>query len=645
MHHRLLDQLQHETPVAMHISRRDLVKNLAGFSVGALIAAHAGMAVGAVVLAVVVLVLEYLSVSIRGRSGDRSQPWVVLTQWAINVLATGAYLGPAVMLAGQPSIALLLVGFIYLFGVSVHVSNTFVALPVYNWSQMVPVLLAAAVVMLVAQQTRYLGSSDLDWGLALAVLLIYAFSTIITINSQKDTQRQLDAARADAQTRLRALEHMSRHDTLTGLLNRQAFDEALADLLSADRTGQQVAVLLIDLDGFKPLNDSYGHAAGDAVLMAAARRIARAAQPGGLAARLGGDEFAVALPGTGQAAAAMQIARTLRRDLARDVVWQEKTLVVGASIGVALGGAGGGVSDLCAAADQAMYRAKGTLAGTMLYQQGAFPRRLTLDDRRTLAEALASRAIRPFYQPKVRLADGGLIGLEALARWQHPVRGLLTPGHFLDDINQLGLQGDFMMAITAQALADVAAMLAAGLDPGQVSVNMPEVALATSPGRAELLRLIEAEPAAMRHLTLEITEDVFIARNADAIRGALAEFRAMGLRVSLDDFGTGFASFQHLRQLPFDELKIGPGFVADLGQDPMAEVLVKGFLDIARGLGADVIVEGVETEAQRQALLALGATQAQGWLFGKAQPLNETMLRLALAAPPRLQTGTGGSAR
>jgi EAL domain-containing protein (putative c-di-GMP-specific phosphodiesterase class I) len=245
-----------------------------------------------------------------------------------------------------------------------------------------------------------------------------------------------------------------------------------------------------------------------------------------------------------------------------------------------------------------------------------------------MAQALAEGRFRPHYQPKVRLADAGLIGLEAVARWDHPDRGLLTPDHFLDTLHQLGLQGDYMAATLAQVLADVEQMLAQGHSPGEVSVNMPEVALATQAGRAELLGLVTSHPQAARHLTIEITEDVFIARSADAIRSAVADLRDRGLRISLDNFGTGFASFQHLRQLQFDEIKIGAPFVTDLGRDPAAEVLVKGTLDIAAGLRVQVVAEGIEAEAQRQTLIALGASLGQGALFGRALPLAETMLRM-----------------
>lgn len=633
---RLSDQLRFESRFAMHISRRDLPKRIAGYGSMALIVWIGGVTTGLLFITFAVVMCEAAAkiVGRRLQSGPQTpSTGLAVGLLAIHVGSTIAYLGAPLLLAAQPSLALLLFGFTYVFGVSVHVSNTFVALPVFNWFQMTPVFLVALGVILVASRTEYQPSDPFHWWIAAAMMAVYAANAVQTVTQQKDTQAKLDAARAEAAARMTELEHLTRHDRLTGLFNRQTFDDGLARLVAEATPDRQVAVYLIDLDGFKPINDTYGHSAGDAVLVAVARRIAQVGGATGLSARLGGDEFALALPALGSAQGAMRVAQVLVREICRPLIWHEKPLTVSASIGVGLTGiVGTQVADLCSAADQAMYRAKGTMNRTMMFQPGAFPRRLTLDDRQAMTGALLTRAIRPQYQPKVHLTDGRVVGLEALARWQHPRRGLLGPAHFLEQVNELGLQGEFMVTITGQALADIDTMLAQGLNPGQVSVNLPEVALATHTGRADLHRLIASHPCAARHLTLEITEDVFVARSADAIQLAIAEFRGLGLRISLDDFGTGFASFQHLRQFDIDELKIAPGFVADLGHDTQAEVLVRGFLDIATGMGLDVIAEGIETEAQRRILVGLGARVGQGWLFGRAMPLDETCILLSAEA-------------
>ena len=236
--------------------------------------------------------------------------------------------------------------------------------------------------------------------------------------------------------------------------------------------------------------------------------------------------------------------------------------------------------------------------------------------------------IEPYFQPKVSLITGEIRGFEALSRWRHPKRGLLLPAKFIPSINELGLQGDFMVAIVHRVIDDIQNMLALGLDPGQVSLNVPEVALATHSGRRDLENIVRANPEVAQHLTFEITEDVFIARAADTIQASIATFRAQGVRISLDDFGTGFASFHHLRQLDFDELKIDTSFVGGLGNDATAEVLVRGFLNIASGLGVSVVAEGVETEDQRRDLINMGCMTAQGYLFSEAVPFAKATLLL-----------------
>jgi EAL domain-containing protein (putative c-di-GMP-specific phosphodiesterase class I) len=280
------------------------------------------------------------------------------------------------------------------------------------------------------------------------------------------------------------------------------------------------------------------------------------------------------------------------------------------------------VPALCSAADQAMFASKSSPSrGPVLYQEQLFAPRMTPDNKQILVDSVANETILPFYQPKIHLPTGQIIGFEALARWTHPVFGIRHPSEFLEQINELGLQGDFMTSMATQVLRDIEALLERGFDPGQVSVNVPEVALATQSGRQDLHRIIAASPTAAQHMTLEITEDVFIARAADAIQASIASFRDLGVRISLDDFGTGFASFHHLRRLDFDELKIDTSFVVGLGHDLTSEVLVRGFLNIASGLGVSVIAEGVETQAQSQELINMGCVVAQGYLFSPGVPL------------------------
>ena len=312
--------------------------------------------------------------------------------------------------------------------------------------------------------------------------------------------------------------------------------------------------------------------------------------------------------------------------IAKPIKWNDRTLKIAASIGVASSrdAANPTVSTLCSAADQAMFAAKSSPSGgPILYEAHLDAPRMTPEDKQLLVESIADRSVRPFYQPKVHLPTGRIIGFEALARWDHSTGHVRQPADFLDQINELGLQGDFMMSLAQQVVDDINMMLSQGLDPGQVSLNVSEVALATYSGRQDLFKIVQNNPDAARHLMFEITEDVFIARAADTIQAYIASFRGLRVRISLDDFGTGFASFHHLRQLDCDELKIDTSFVAGLGHDPAAEVLVRGFLNIASCLGVSVVAEGVKTDAQSRDLINMGCLTAQGFFFSQAVPAKD----------------------
>lgn len=638
---RIMETMRHQTRIVLHITIRDLPKRLAAITMVLTICWYAGAGMAVIYLATFILLTEIFSKLSHTRLPERDADIptaLVPAIWAVNMLSTVAYVTPGVLLAQQDSVPLLLAGFMWVFGVFVHITNSFVAMPLYNLSQMIPALLTLFVMLRTAAQEDFAANHPLEWLILMALGVVYSSNTFETLGQQKDTQQQLDMARNEATTRLRALEAMTQRDGLTGLLNRQTFDLELAQLLARRRGGQMVAVLVIDLDGFKPINDTYSHAAGDTVLTTLAGRLTSATPSNGIVARFGGDEFALAVPGIGSATTALRLAESLLATIAGPISHQERALRIGASIGIGLsGGPDDSVARICADADQAMYRAKNGSAGkAVLFDTATFPDRMSHGDRMLLIEGLRNGQIRPYYQPTVHLATGALAGFEALARWHHPTRGTLTPAAFLDQIGNLGLQGDFLTCITGQVLADVSALLAEGIDPGQVSLNLPEIALATQSGRRDLDALIAQHPAALSHITFEITEDVFIARAGETIREGIAHYRRAGISVSLDDFGTGFASFQHLRQLEFDELKVDPSFVADLGRDPVAGVLVAGFLSIAFGLGVRVIAEGIETENQRSLLLRMGCRLGQGYLFGRAVPFAEARIRLLAEAtrPP-----------
>lgn len=646
----ILDSIRNQTRIMIRISVRDLPRRLCAAGVVLSICWIAGERASVVAIAAFILGFE-VAARIAKRhlpaSDDDIGPGLVAAVWAMNVGSTIVHLVPSLLLAAQPSVALLLVGFIWLFGVYVHISNTYVALPFFNWSLMIPAASFAVMLLLLARNAPVTASPTAHWVFAAMAMLIYATNTLETLNKQKDTQKALNLARAEQGQRLREMEHIARHDGLTGLLNRQAFDADLARMLETRSAGTELGLFLIDLDGFKPINDTYSHAAGDRVLVTIAARLKQTAGNDGLAARLGGDEFAVVLPALHSECAALMLADDMTRAIAQPVEYGEKLLRIGGSIGIGLSGRGNDtVAGLCAGADQAMYRAKGDMTTRFhLFDPALYAPRPSLEDRKVLVTALQQGQIRPHYQAKVMLGTGAICGFEALARWQHPTRGLLLPAQFLPAVNELGLQGDFLTAMAQHVFSDVSRMVADGLAPGQVSINVPEVTMATHSGRQDLNRLIAAHPGASGHITFEITEDVFVARAGDMIKDSIAHFRRAGVRISLDDFGTGFASFQHLRQLEFDEMKIDSSFIAGLGQDPAAEVLIRGFLSIASGLGVMVIAEGVETSLRLSHLRRMGCTFGQGWHFGKAMPVEEVRIRLFAEAGPGASDATAGLMR
>ncbi|MEO1639299.1 MAG: EAL domain-containing protein, partial [Pseudomonadota bacterium] len=537
----------------------------------------------------------------------------------------------AVILSNSDPLPFVLAGYLWVFGIYLHVSNTFGLLPLYNWSQMGVAFATVFVMLWNLSQNPVHDAPAMFWWVTVLMTVVYIVTTSDTMNLQKDTHAALEKARTEANMRLEDLERLSRSDPLTGLMNRRAFDEMVQSMMHQHANRLGVTVFVMDLDGFKPINDSYGHEAGDAVLCKVAERLERLVRATERAARVGGDEFAVLSTAMTSVEMAEEFAKTILDALSEAIPSGEKQLEIGASIGIARQSAEVKTpTDLLSGADQAMYLAKQEPETQIkVYDKGAFPVRATLEDSHVLIEAMETNQIIPHYQPKVDLRTEEIVGFEALSRWHHPTRGILAPSYFLPMINELGLQSAFMLHMAKHVLKDIAQVVEDDLDPGQVSINIPEVTLATLSGRNDLFAVIDTYPQLRSHLTFEITEDIFIARSSDIIRRSIQAFRKAGVRVSLDDFGTGYASLQHLKELEFDELKLDMGFVRDLTIDPAAKVLTAGLVTISKGLDVDLIAEGVETRKQRDMLEDMGCRFAQGFFYGTALPFDEAYLRLA----------------
>jgi diguanylate cyclase (GGDEF)-like protein len=453
-------------------------------------------------------------------------------------------------------------------------------------------------------------------------------------------------------------EHQALHDGLTGLPNRKLLivrtEEALAEARGADRRltraaglasrrrkaaeppSHRAGLFLLDLDRFKEVNDTLGHPTGDRLLQLVAHRLTHSVRPGDLVARLGGDEFAVLLPTVRDEAAAREVAVRLRAALSEPVRLDGMSFDLEGSVGIAL------FPDhapdfelLLQRADVAMYNAKEARSGVEIYSPGKdrnSPARLSmLGD---LRRAIDRSELELFYQPKVALRDGHLVGMEALLRWRHPDEGVLEPEAFLSIAEQTYLMRSITHYVVDAALTQTAAWWREDLAV-QVAVNASGRDLLDT-GLTETIEeglLARGLPAAA--LQLEITERILMNEPAYA-SDTVAALADLGIPLSLDDFGTGYSSLVRLKRLPVEEIKIDSSFVQRLGESPDDAVIVRSIVDLVRTLGLRSVAEGVEDPATADALREMGCDAAQGWHFGRpmdADTATQWLRRHARRAP------------
>ncbi|MEH1055044.1 bifunctional diguanylate cyclase/phosphodiesterase [Micromonospora sp. CPCC 206171] len=427
--------------------------------------------------------------------------------------------------------------------------------------------------------------------------------------------------------------HAATHDALTGLANRRQLLERGTEQLSTRHAEGVTALVLIDLNHFKEVNDTLGHAAGDQVLMQVADRLRAAAQAEDLVARLGGDEFAVLLRGLPAPAVAAHRAEALIGALHQPLDVDGMRISVEASGGIAVAPASGGMPELLRRADVAMYQAKRAGQRVSTYaptRDTADLGRLTLGGE--LPRAVADHEFTVNFQPIVDLASGEVTGAEALARWHHPTHGMIDPLRFLEAVERSGLLPAFAEAILDQALLAAVSWRTAGFDlPVSVNVSPRSLLDARFPG-AVLARL-RAHDLPPDRLVLELTETLTLSQ-LDVVDRVLSRLRDSGVRLSLDDFGTGYSSLSLLSRIPVHELKIDRSFVTAMEGSAEAAAVIRSTLDLGRSLDLTVVAEGVESEPQRRALWELGCAAGQGHLF--ARPLPSGSLLAAL------QRGSGG---
>ncbi len=474
--------------------------------------------------------------------------------------------------------------------------------------------------------------------------------TAITVRDRRDVLVHLAWIFRDLsveEASRRELEHLALHDPLTGLENRFMMRASLERAIAAETGGERIAVLLLDLDGFKLVNDSLGHAVGDALLCEVADRLRRGLRSGDHVARLGGDEFAVIARVAGARADAEQVARKLLGALDRPIDLEGGTIRIGASIGICMYPDDADTPEsLLMYADAAMYAAKASGKNRFDWYTPDLVARADAEARllQELRLAVERREFVVHYQPVVELASGRIVGAEALVRWLHPQEGLLPPARFID----VAETSELILGIGAQVLETAAAAsrrfrALAGPD-FRMAINVSARQVQEPDFAAELLATLERLGVGPEAIEIEVTETVLMA-DVDAARVTLSRLEAEGCRIAIDDFGTGYSSLAYLRRLQFDRIKIDRSFVSDLDESSAARSIVAAVIEMASGLSVGTLAEGVETEAQREVLLELGCRHAQGFLFARPMPESDLAARLRAQAPERTRDASTEASR
>jgi diguanylate cyclase (GGDEF)-like protein len=457
-------------------------------------------------------------------------------------------------------------------------------------------------------------------------------------------ERQVDLL-AERKSLEEHLWQLARHDVLTGLPNRSLFTERLEQALAADASGPGVALLFLDLDGFKHVNDSLGHVAGDRLLVQVGRRLQSVLRGSDAVARFGGDEFTVLLDPAHDATAALGLAERLLAALEIPFIFEDVEAVVGACVGVALGVPGQtDAGSLVRDADIALYRAKAAGIGTcVLFEPGMQAQareRLRRDSE--LRRALERGEFRLHYQPELNLRSGRVVGLEALIRWDHPRLGLLPPIEFLplaEETRLLDSIGQWVLREVGRQIVTWRGEMRSAVPTVAINVAAPQ--LVRGDAVEEIARLLLETGLPAGAIALEITEQAVIddpRALAEAVRGV----KALGVRVSLDNFGSGVSSLGSIRDFPVDALKLDRSFMERLGRDSASLAVVRAVVSLAHALGIEVTASGIETAEQLASVRRAGADRGQGFFFAHPAPvdsLDEVVNRSLPLQKPNLVVG------
>lgn len=433
-----------------------------------------------------------------------------------------------------------------------------------------------------------------------------------------------------------AMAHNAVHDGLTGLNNRAFLNDRFGGMLDeAAAAGSRLAVIQFDLDRFKQINDALGHAAGDQVLMATARRMRRAGRPENICVRLGGDEFVVIVTGADDDTGIAAMVERLLRLINQPIVFEGQTIHAGASAGIAFFPSDGREpSVLLNHADVALYAAKKAGGGAFSFFTEELRREQEerREIERELVLAIARRDFVVHFQPQVSLSDGAVTGIEALVRWHQPGRGLVSPSAFLPVAEKTGLMPAIGRIIFREAIRAAARWHGQGLEFGRLALNASGSELAQPDFAGFLFEMLAEMALPAEKLALEIVESVILDDEKTGIAATLRTIRAAGIHLELDDFGTGYASLTHVDPRQIDRIKIDRRFVQNIqGNDQNAQI-VRAVIDLAHRLGIGIVAEGAETEAEMNALASLGCEEVQG--FAIARPMPEEAMSVWLAPGP-----------
>jgi diguanylate cyclase (GGDEF)-like protein len=422
----------------------------------------------------------------------------------------------------------------------------------------------------------------------------------------------------DKKAAQRRIEHMARHDTLTNLPNRLLLDERITHALTrAERERQSLALLAIDLDRFKAVNDLFGHAAGDSILCRVAEILENAIRGSDTVARIGGDEFMVLQVGASQPEGARSLVDRIMADFALEMDTARDPMAVRCSIGVAIyPDDGTDAAKLRHGADIALYRAKAAGRGTTCFFDQEMD--AEVQERRALEHDLRHAVLRgqihTVYQPLVVMADGSVSGYEALLRWDHPERGAIPPDIFIpiaEDSGSIVQLGEWVLRDACRVAAGWADHISLAVNVSAVQFQVPNLA-------ETIATILREEGFAPERLELEITESALMKDRVTAL-ATLRRIKALGIRVVMDDFGTGYSSLSNLQSFPFDKIKIDRSFIASMEDDAAARSIIRAIVGIGKSLELPVVAEGVETEAQHRMVVEAGCPHAQGYLFGYPQ--------------------------